>query len=65
MQVFHENPDTEYGLEDAEPTIRFIERMSALIKAMSSNSPQNALKKDQCEVREVMFYYLKKSSIMS
>lgn len=34
------------GLEDAEPTIKFIERMNDLVEAMNSQTPECALRPD-------------------
>lgn len=58
MQILKDEGHTE--LEDAEPTIQFIGRFHALIKAMPSRTPETALRpQESCPQRMVLFYFMK------
>ena len=38
-------------LRDCKPTVKLIKRVNSLIQAMSSRTPENALRFDSCEAR--------------
>lgn len=54
MKVFHKNSDKYPTFEKAGPTIAFIEKINKLIKAMTSRTPENALRiEESCTQKKV------------